>query len=79
MLLTYRVWACVHTQGADLINDLFASVLNAIKFVLLLIVGVHTIGIIVFVLGVLVYGTDPIAGMVLGAVGLVIALTTDVV
>ena len=62
-----------------MINDLFASVLNAIKFVLLLIVGVHTIGIIVFVLGILVYDTNPIAGMVLGAVGLLVALTTDIV
>ena len=67
------------TQGADLINDLFTSVLNAIKFVLLLIVGVHTIGIIMFVGGILVYGTEPVAGLVLGAVGLVVALTTDVV
>ena len=72
-LLTYKVWACVHTQGADLINSIF----NAAKFILLLLVVPYTIGIAAFVGGVLMYETHPTLGLVMGASGMLVALTTD--
>ena len=70
---TYRVWACVHTQGADLINSLF----NAAKFILLLLVVPYTIGIAAFVGAVLMYDTHPTLSLIMGASGLLVALTTD--
>jgi hypothetical protein len=73
MLLTYKVWACVHTQGADLINSIF----NAAKFILLLLVVPYTIGIAAFVGGVLMYETHPTLGLLLGAGGMLVALTAD--
>jgi hypothetical protein len=73
MPLTCKVWAYVHTQGADLINSIF----NAAKFILLLLVIPYTIGIAAFVGGILMYETHPTLGLIMGATGLLVALTTD--
>ena len=53
------------------------GIINAAKFILLLLVVPYTIGIAAFVGAVLIYDTHQILALLLGATGLVVALTAD--
>jgi hypothetical protein len=56
---------------------LINSIINTAKFILLLLVVPYTLGIAAFVGAVLIYDTHPTLALVLGAAGVLVALTAD--